>query len=560
LSHTHWNILPSVQSYQSGAQVINPLLLQILYNRGIKDSDDIEHFLYVNRSIEADPSLMPDMDKAVDRTCWAIEFGKKIAVYGDFDADGITATALLVEGLSALGASVISYIPNRMTDGYGLKNEAINNLKKLGIDLIITVDNGITALEEVEYAMTLGVDIIVTDHHLPLTVLPKACAVLNPKRKDSQYPYTDLAGVGVACKFLQAMRNRCRADEADDSFLDLVAIGTITDMMPLIGENRYWVKRGLEVLSSTKRPGLQELFRCAGIKPGMIDTSTVSWNIGPRINAAGRIDSAVTSYQLLVTQDQNEAAQLARDIEMKNSERLQMTLDLQKRARDKIIADGADKYLLMAGDIDYPEGITGLVAGRLAEEFCRPVVLVTVGEEFTRGSGRSIREFNIMAALEENSDILFKFGGHKRAAGFTIATEKLDLLRERLNNLADRQLAGLDLQPHIDIDAEIPLAMCGGTLYSQLMKLAPFGYGNPVPVLLSRYVQVLDVKTVGAQDNHLRMRVKDNGILWDVMGFGLGDLVKEVSNYIDIVYSMEIDRWNGEEKLRLKLHDFMPVK
>lgn len=563
MSHTHWNILPpispSVQSLSSTPD-ISPLMLQILHNRGVVVSGDIERFLCTDSRSEYDPFLLQDMEEAVNRAQWAIEFNKKIAVYGDFDADGITATALLVEGLSALGANVIPYIPNRLSDGYGLRIDALNKLHKQGVHLIITVDNGITALEEVEYGRSIGIDFIITDHHIPLSILPKASAIINPKRLDSHYPFVDLAGVGVACKFLQALRQRCGAATDDDSFLDLVAIGTIADMMPLIGENRYWVKRGLEIINNTKRPGLQEMFQCAGIKPGMVETSTISWSIGPRLNAAGRIDSATTSYKLLVTQDRTEAKQLAGDLEMKNADRLQMTLDLQKRAREKIVTEGTDRWLLMTGESDYPEGITGLVAGRLTDEFYRPVILLTVGQESTRGSGRSIREFNIMAALEQNADILIKFGGHKRAAGFTIATANLDMLKQRLCDLAHKELSNLDLRPHIDIDAEIPLSRCGGDTFSQLQRLAPFGFGNPVPVFVSRGVQVLEAKAVGSQENHLRLRVRDNGVVWDVMGFGLGDQLKEISGHVDVVYSLEIDRWNGEEKLRLKLHDFSSVK
>lgn len=556
MSHTRWNISPPIHSDQAILSDVSPLILQLLYNRGISDPAEIERFLHVDDRSIFDPFLLSDMEEAVTRTQWAIQFGRKIAIYGDFDADGITATALLVEGLSALGADVIPYIPNRLTDGYGLRTDALDKLRQQDVGLIITVDNGITAIDEVDYGMAIGIDIIVTDHHIPLNTLPKASAVINPKRIDSRYPFADLAGVGVAWKFLQAMRKRCGLVEGDDSFLDLVAIGTVADMMPLVSENRYWIKRGLEIINTTKRLGLQEMFQCAGIKPGLIETSTISWSIGPRINAAGRIDSATTSYKLLLTRDGDEAKRLASDLEIKNAERLQMTTDLQKRAREQIIVEGTDRWLLMAGDCDYPEGITGLVAGRLADEFYRPVILMTVGQESTRGSGRSIREFNIMAALEQNADILLKFGGHKRAAGFTITTANLDALKQRLYNQACRELSSLDLRPHIDVDADIPLSLCGGDTFSQIQRLAPFGFGNPVPVFLSRRVQVIEAKAVGVQESHLRMRVKDNGVVWDVMGFGLGDHLKEVSKGIDIVYSMEIDRWNGEEKLRLKLLDF----
>ncbi len=444
MSHTHWNLLPPAEQ-PIAAVGIHPLVAQLLYNRGISEPSQVEIFLNADRHLEVDPFLLPDMHQAVSRAYQALLSGEKIAIYGDFDADGITATALLVQGLSALGGKVIPYIPHRISEGYGLQVAALEKLRKQGISLVITVDNGITAFTEVEKAQRMGIDIIITDHHLQPSSLPPAKAVVDPKRSDSVYPFTELAGVGVAFKFLQALIKGSGREELANRSLDLVALGTVTDMVPLIGENRYWVKRGLELLNNTERLGLKEMIHSAGLKPGDITTESISWSLGPRLNAAGRLDDATTSYQLLLTENPQEAALLASELERKNAKRQQLVTELLDRARERIISSGVDLPLLIAGDEDYPQGVMGLVAGRLSEEFYRPVIIFRSGPETCSGSGRSISEFNLMAALEDCHDLLSKFGGHTKAAGFTVPTRNLAQLQQRLFNLAQAQLAVLQI-------------------------------------------------------------------------------------------------------------------
>jgi single-stranded-DNA-specific exonuclease len=390
--------------------------------------------------------------------------------------------------------------------------------------------------------------------------LPPAHVIVNPKRADSDYPITELAGVGVAFKFLQAMLKGSDREDLLDQSLDLVALGTVADMIHLVSENRYWVKRGIEILNATHRIGIQEMMRCANVAQGTIDSRTISWTLGPRINAAGRIDNATTSYKLLMTNDPEEARSLAAQLEKKNAERLEITNNLMLKAREKIIADGVDRPLLMASDPDYPQGVMGLVAGRLADQFYRPVILFKQGSEGCRGSARSIAEFDMMAALELNHDLLSKYGGHKMAAGFNIPTKNVAAFRERIMALAREQLAGLDLRPHIDIDAEVPLSIFTGTMYSQIQQLAPFGMGNPVPIFISRRVRVDQQRLVGSQGEHLKLKLKENGVLWDAIGFNCGSLVKEVTPELDIVYTLGIDRWNGTDNLRVNLLDFAPVR
>ncbi|MEJ2739579.1 MAG: single-stranded-DNA-specific exonuclease RecJ [Dehalococcoidia bacterium] len=555
MSHTNWNLLTSLNKPVSIAGV-HPLVVQLLHNRGITDPSQIELFLSNDKRVETDPFLLPDMDRAVNRIYQALFSGEKIAIYGDFDADGVTATALLVQGITELGGTVIPYIPRRTADGYGLRTSAIEKLQHQGVSLIITVDTGITAIPEIEKARKAGLDIVVTDHHVPLGTLPRARAVIDPKRNDSPYPYSDLAGVGVAFKLLQALAKGNGREKITKKLLDLVALGTITDMVPLIGESRYWVKSGLDLINKTQRLGLQELIRRTNLQPGHLDEQSIGWIIGPRINAAGRMDDATTSYQLLLTSDTQEAIALAMELESKNAERVKKTNESMTKANEALIAEGVERPLLITGNEDIPPGVLGLVAGRLTDRYYRPVIILKIGKETCRGSCRSISEFDIIAALEECQDLLTKFGGHTRAAGFNVPTSNLDEFKKRICNIAGTQLDGIDLRPHVNIDAEVNLSIFSGNTFEQIQQLAPFGIGNPLPTFISRRVSVVDQRLIGSQGEHLRLKLKQGGIIWDAMGFNLGGYAGELAPYIDIVYNIELDRWNGEERLRLTIQDF----
>jgi single-stranded-DNA-specific exonuclease len=559
LSHTNWNVLPPVGQTAS-VDDVPPLIVQLLHNRGISDPGDIEVFLSNDVSVDYDPFLLPDMHQAVSRIYQALLSGEKIVIYGDFDADGITATALLVQGLTALGGDVIPYIPSRSAEGYGLRTSALEKLRQEGAGLVVTVDNGITAFEEVKKAHKLGMDVVVTDHHEPLNALPSTGAVVDPKRSDSKYPQRDIAGVGVAYKLLQALVTDKSREDIVKRSLDLVAMGTVTDMVPLVKENRYWVKCGLEILNKTDRPGLQELMRCARLQPGNIDSQSISWVIGPRLNAAGRIDNATTSYQLLITEDRKEATWLADELERKNAERLKQTGELFEKVNEKVIATGTEKSLLMAGDSDFLSGIMGLVAGRIADRYYRPVILFRIGKETCRGSGRSIREFNLIEALEECEDLLTHFGGHTMAAGFSVPSRNLMEFQNRIADFAKGKLDGLDLKPHIDIDAEVPLSIFSGNTFETILRMEPFGVGNPLPTFLSRRARVIERRMIGNNGDHLMLKLAQNGITWDAVGFGLGGYFEEITPYLDIVYNLQQDTWNGTERLRLSLLDFAPSR
>jgi single-stranded-DNA-specific exonuclease len=495
------------------------------------------------------------MHLAVGRIYRALLSGENIAVYGDFDADGITGTALLVEGLSRLGGRVTPYIPHRLTEGYGLKTTALENLRNRGISLVISVDCGVTALAEVKQAKRRGLDIVITDHHTPLSEIPSATAIVNPKRTDSRYPFTELTGAGVALKLLQALFESLGKKEPLDEMLDLVALGTIADMAPLCGENRYWVKQGLKLINANPRLGIREIIAQAGLTLGSLDADSISWVIAPRLNAAGRLAHAMTSYKLLMTNSPPEARGLAIWLEQKNEERQRLTTKAQNKARAQVVAEGISP-LLIASDRDYPVGISGLVASRLAEEFYRPAIVIRTGEVVSSGSCRSIPEFNIILALNQCRQLLYQFGGHSQAAGFILPTKNLARLKQSLGELATNQLRGIDLRPQLDIDAEAKLPELSGNTFNLIQQLAPFGRGNPAPTFLTRGAEVVDCQTMGINQEHLRLKLRQGGIVWDGVGFRMGSYRAEVSSPLDIVYNLEIDRWQGVERLRLNMLDF----
>ena len=555
MSHTHWKLLPEAEK-PLAIKGVDPLVARLLYNRGITSSAEADSFLKADERLSIDPFLLPDMHAAVNRVFKALFSGEKIAIYGDSDADGITATALLVQGLTALGGDVVPYIPHRLYEGYGLKVAALEKLRKQGVTLVITVDTGITAFTECEKAHKMGIDILITDHHVPLEKLPAAKIIVDPKRTDSQCPFIDFAGVGVAFKLLQAMLAGSTKEELVKSSLELVTLGTITDMSPLVSENRHWVRTGLKLLSKTTRTGLLELMSCANIDKSKLSTETISYQIGPRLNSAGRLDDAGTSYQLLVTQDRDQARMLAMNLEEKNKERQRIVAETYDRARRQILEDGADRYILMAADADYPAGVMGLVAGRLTEEFYRPVILFKIGTDTCRGSARSIQEFDLMEALKSCHHLLTRYGGHARAAGFNIHTRDLQQLQKRMKHEAEEKLKGLDLRPHIDIDAEVPLSAFSKGVYEEIRQLEPYGMSNPAPVFLSRKVEVVEQKLVGNQNDHIKLKLKHDNVTWDTMGFRLGNYIGDLGRHIDIVYSVEVDNFNGKGQLRLNLLDF----
>ncbi|MBM4432437.1 MAG: single-stranded-DNA-specific exonuclease RecJ [Chloroflexi bacterium] len=559
MNNNRWHLLPRAPDNLIKASAFPPLIAQLLFNRGLSDPSTFDLFLAGDERLANSPFLLPDMQQATTRIYQALLSGENIAVYGDFDADGITATALLVKGLSVLGGKAIPYIPHRLTEGYGLKTAALENLHQQGVSLVISVDCGITAIPEVKKAKRLGMDIIITDHHTPLPEVPPARAIVNPKLSGSAYPFTELTGAGVAYKLTQALLEGMGKEEQTHELVDLAAIGTIADIAPLLGENRYLVKHGLKLINDNPRLGIREIITQAGLNIGNLDSETISWTLAPRLNAAGRLAHAMTSYKLLMTDSPKEARGMAIWLEQKNEERQTLTNKALVKAREQILARGISP-LLIAADRDYPVGIAGLVASKVAEEFYRPTIVIRTGELFSGGSCRSIPEFNIILALQECRNLLSNFGGHSQAAGFTLPTKNLARLEQKLSEIAAAQLEGVELRPRLDIDAEAKLSELTGDNFQIIQKLSPFGRCNPAPSFLTRRVEVVECRTMGNTNAHLRLKLKQGDALWDGVAFGFGDCLAQVSSVIDIVYNLEIDRWGGNERLRLNILDFVPSK
>jgi len=540
------------------------VVVQILYNRDIREPEQVQSFLNQDRPLH-DPFLLKGMDVAVARIVQAVERGERVAVYGDFDADGVTSTALLTQTLRALGATVAPYIPDRVDEGYGLNPDALERLARRGARLVITVDCGIRSVVEVAYGNRLGLDMIVTDHHSVGPRLPPALAVINPKQPGCAYPFKELAGVGVAFKLAQALLQTLPPSVIKHALskkhlLDLVALGTVSDVVPLLGENRSLVQRGLAQLSKPGRKGLLALMEKASVRPERVNSTAIGFILGPRINAAGRLHSAMLAYYLLMTGDQEKAVHYAEQLNHLNQERQRLTLEATELARSQVVDEaGRVPYLLFVASSDFKAGLVGLVASRLTDEFYRPAVVIEWGEEESRASCRSIPEFHITQALDECADLLVRHGGHAAAAGFTARNDDLPALQERLQNLAQQALSAVDLVPCLQIDAELTLGAELYDLYNQIALLQPFGEGNPEPVFISRGLQVGSRQAVGQEGQHLRLAVSDGQIWWDAIAFRRGAETEQLPDRIDLAYQLDMNEWNGQKRLQLVVQDWRPA-
>ncbi len=540
----------------------SPLAATLLYQRGLRDESSIAAFLSTDhkRGIH-DPFLLKGMDAAARRVAAAIAEGEPIAVYGDFDTDGVTAVTLLMQAIGAMGGDIRPYIPHRMREGYGLNIEAIEQLASEGVRVLITVDCGISNVREVAHAQERGIDVIVTDHHTPPPLLPEAFAVVNPKQPGCAYPDKQLVGVGIAYKLVQALaRLGVKMPLRGRDLLDVVALGTVTDMGPLNGENRVLVQAGLESINATQRPGIKALILVAGLVQGKISAGDISFMLGPRLNAAGRIDDALLSYQLLLADDFPAARVLADTLNQANRQRQELTKEIQVLARQQAQDLGKQSNpIVMLDSEDYPAGLVGLVAAKLVEELGRPVLMLERGPETSRGSARSIPGFNILEALTTCEDLFVRYGGHSAAAGFTIATERLPELEARLLEYAATHLPDEMLTPALEIDADVPLSTLSWALLEQIAVLEPFGQSNPQPVLLSRRVRVIGSRATGAEGQHLKLRLDDGagGPSYDAIAFRLGQLAPHFAKprVIDIAYTLEANEWNGSRNLQLNIKD-----
>ncbi len=562
----NWKIKDKVSIKDTSSLKLHPIVLQLLFQRGIDTREKIEKFLAPDYEKGTyDPFLFSGMKKTIGRIAKAGKEKELVAVFGDYDADGVTSTVILKEVLDELGINSLIYIPDKKLEGYGLNIQAVEEFGKKNVKLIITVDCGITNLKEVELANKKGMDVIIIDHHHVPREYPPALAIINPHFEKSGYPFSYLAGVGVVFKVVQALYRQFLPEKLEQTkwLLDLVALGTVADCVPLLDENRTIVKYGLVVLSKTRRAGLRELFTVGRIlidENNIPDARKISFQIAPRINAAGRMDHANAAYNLLIEKNQVKARSLALELEASNQKRQRETERVAEEVR--ILANNAfknKKFIFAVGE-HFPIGIAGLVAGKIADEFNKPTAVLQKEEKISRGSFRSIPQINIIEKLEECGDLLIKCGGHHQAAGVTAANDKLNEFYEKLNGLIEKELEGKECVSEIKVDAKVTPADIDFELAENLIKFAPFGEGNPQPVFLMEKAVVEEIRLVGAGGQHLKLflRSRDGSPkIFEAIGFNLNEKFSRLKtgNIIDVIFNLEVDNWNGNKKIQLKLID-----
>ncbi|HAR99754.1 MAG: Single-stranded-DNA-specific exonuclease RecJ [Candidatus Moranbacteria bacterium GW2011_GWC2_37_73] len=560
---------------------LNSSVIKLLLSRGLKSEKEISQFIDPNYETDSfDPFAFGDMEKVVDRIKRARDEKQQVAIFGDYDADGITSSAIIKETLDLLGIESFVYIPNKHSEGYGINSAAIDIFKEKNVNLIITVDCGITSIAEVEKANSFGMDVIITDHHHVPASVPDAFAIINPHQDGCGYPFKELAGVGVAFKVVQAVFQKLLPEKIHLSkwMLDLVAIGTIADCVPLVGENRLFVKYGLTVLSKTRRIGLLELFTVGRIvinENEIPDTKKVSFYIAPRINAAGRINHASLAYNLIIEKDVAKARIFALELEANNSERQKITEKIVDEV--KVLAENAfkDKKFIFAISEHFSIGVVGLVAGKIVQKYNKPVAIFQKSEDVSKGSFRSIPQINIIETIGECQELLVKYGGHSQAAGVSVANENLEKFYEKMNTLITEKLKGIDLSLEIKLDGELEFDNISPDLVNDLEKLQPFGQDNEEPIFAMRNLIVGEKRTIGTGNKHikfyflsksqprvdeqssLRVEAGDSPKIFEAVAFNGYEKYFEISegDCVDIACNIQKDEWNGNSKIQLMLID-----
>ncbi len=531
-----------------------PIERALLAGRGLRSLGEAQTYLARRSNQSSDPLAMAGMEQAVDRLLEARQRKQRVVVYGDYDADGTTATALLVEALQAAGVATEWYIPNRFTEGYGLNSAALRSLADDGAELVVSVDCGIRAKRIIERA---PVDVIVTDHHLPGEQLPAAVAVLNPHRMDDKYPFKGLSGVGIAYKLAQAVLGEAE-NGAAEGLLDLVAVGTVADLAPLAEENRRLVWEGLTRLNAAARPGLRALAEFAGYRADSLDARSIGFGLGPRLNAAGRLGDAGEAVRLLLAPAGPEAWERASTLDALNRDRQRLTSESLEVAQQLTQRAPLAKHVRLAVDESFHEGVVGLVASRLAERAYRPALIGVREGSRIRGSARSIPEFHITEALDRCADLLVKYGGHSQAAGFTLESSRLAEFAERMDSIAGSQFEGQDLAPEMQIDAILGFDQLNEQLMLFIDQLEPCGPANPYPLFQSNGVVILAKRAVGADRRHLKLSLRQLGIVFDAIGFRLADRLPELPRVVDLVYRLERNEFRGVVSLQLNVQDIRP--
>ena len=557
----------------------SPIALRLLFERGLTTRISIDEFFSPDYNEDLhDPFLMLGMKEAVKRVLKAIDKKEKIAIFGDYDADGVCGAVILKSVLEILGVKekeIEIYIPDRNREGYGLNLEAVKKIAEQKIDLIITVDCGITDFEEIELANSLGVEVIITDHHLVAAKLPKAKIIINPWQKKDNYPFKELAGAGVAFKLAQGLLKKTKAEIPagwEKWLLDLVALATVADCVPLLGENRTLVRYGLIVLAQTQRIGLKELMEIARLNPIFeaetlttnLDSYSLGFILAPRLNAAGRLEHAAVGFKLLTTEDPAEAKILAKKIDSQNRQRQKITdeivAEVEKRAKDYLTSE--NQPVIVERDAAWSPGLVGLAAGKITDRYHRPAVIFSQKENgFLRGSVRSISGFNIVEALEECADLIGEFGGHAAAAGLSLEDKNYLLFKERINQIARRKLKKEDLIPQLEIDSEVQPEEINWELFDSLTRFEPFGQRNKEPKFLVRDLRIVNCRMVGNGQKHLKLELKSDrmpGKIFKAIGFGLANGQNnnlKTGDKVDLVFELLADEWNGNKELQMKMLD-----
>ena len=536
---------------------INKLLATILSNRGIIEEKQIKKFLDPKRTDFYNPFLMPDMGSAVNRILKAIENNEKIIIYGDYDVDGITSVTVLKSFFQDRGIHVDEYIPNRLNEGYGLNKTAIEKISKQKYMLMITVDCGISAIEEIDYANQLGIETIVTDHHEPGNELPKALAVVDAKRKDNKYPCRNLAGVGVVFKLIQALSIKLNLDEKEYlKYLDIVCVGTISDIVPLEDENRVIVKLGLKLVSQTRNLGLREILKLSGYQ--QIDSTTISFGVAPRINACGRMGHQEDALKLFTTKDINEVIKLAEKLNEYNKERQDIEKNIYNEAIEIIDKDDLDKKntIVVMGK-NWHHGVIGIVSSKITELYFKPSILLCEEDDYGKGSGRSIPGFDLYKALTECKDTIDKFGGHSMAVGINVKKEQFNEFRNKLEEIAKEQHIE-EIVPILNIDAQVELDEVNKDMVNSLKELEPYGEGNKMPIFAFKNLRIDSIRAL-SEGKHLKLTLKDKKNIVNAIGFNLGYLSSEykIGDKIDVVGNLEINSFNGVDNLQINIKDIM---
>lgn len=541
---------------------VPPIIALLLRNRGITNPQEVHGYIRKTLGTVHDPSELDDMDKAASRLVDAIKNHEKITVYGDYDVDGVTSTALAVRFLRKHGADVSYYIPSRESEGYGINVMAVNKIARSGTKLMLTVDCGITACGEVELAKTMGMEVIITDHHLCKDKLPAAYAVVDPKRPGSKYPFDGLAGVGVTFKLVLAAAKLLGGKTADCFFeyANLAAIGTVADIVPLLDENRVIADKGIKLVQDSKNPGIKALLAVSGADKRPVNATAVAFMIAPRINAGGRLGSADKAVELLLTDDDAEAAKLAAELEEDNRERRQLEQKIFEEAMEMIAADPDfdKKKVIVLGGSGWHPGVIGIVASRVTEKFYKPSIMISFDEKGNgKGSARSIEGFNMFEALTDSAEILTNFGGHAMAAGVGVAKADIDAFSEKINKYAKERLTPEDMVAKIDIDCELPPKLATAEIAELLEYMEPFGAENPKPVFSMCGVKINKISQMGADLTHLRMVIEKNGIVLNAVGFRMGGAAEHFSEgeYVNIAFTLEINNFRGEKNAQLILKD-----